>query len=368
VLAGRALTIDALATEGVVRSLGRATETHVMPSPWGGRPRCYRLRVAQALMGRRHHRRRPRRPTMEPLADPLLEARAAARAMAFWAAANGSGCARREPGRLGNPARLEPPGRSAMSRNLAPSSARIVEDHYQRLGGSYDSYLHYSDDFVRSLTSKMIRSLKLQQDDVLVDLGGGTGMYTADILAQVPLRHPVTLVKPFAKMLANVPADLPIESVAKDALAFSAEARRYDKVLMKEAVHHVADRPTLFANLHARLRFGGRLLLVHVPPELDYPLFEAALSRSRSWHADPLHLTRQLQEVGFTVERDGLDFRHAIPKEHYFRMVEGRYMSLLSSFAHDELRAGLAEMAERYADRKILTFTDRFDFITAIKQ
>jgi hypothetical protein len=59
--------------------------------------------------------------------------------------------------------------------------------------------------------------------------------------------------------------------------------------------------------------------------------------------------------------------RHAIPKEHYFRMVEGRYMSLLSSFADHELRAGLAEMAERYADRKILAFTDRFDFITAIK-
>ena len=175
------------------------------------------------------------------------------------------------------------------------------------------------------------------------------------------------LVEPFAEMLANVPADLPIECVQKDALAFSAGPRRYDKVLMKEAVHHVVDQASLFANLHARLSEGGRLILVHVPPELDYPLFEAALTRSRTWHADPARLVEQLREAGFDVERDVLDYRHVIPKEAYFRMVAGRYMSLLSSFSDDELRAGLAEMAERYADRGVLEFTDRFDFITAIK-
>ncbi|MGH6943797.1 MAG: class I SAM-dependent methyltransferase, partial [Geminicoccaceae bacterium] len=188
-----------------------------------------------------------------------------------------------------------------------------------------------------------------------------------DILAQDPLRHPVILVEPFAQMLENVPADLPIECVPKDALAFSAEPRRYDKVLMKEAVHHVVDQAALFANLHSRTNPGGRLLLVHVPPELDYPLFEAALERSRTWHADPARLAQQLRESGFTVERDRLDYPHAIPKDVYFRMVGGRYMSLLSSFSEDELRAGLAEMAERYADREVLEFTDRFDFITATK-
>ena len=254
-----------------------------------------------------------------------------------------------------------------MSQAVAPSNAPIIAGHYRRLGTSYDDYLHYSSDFVRSLTTKMIACLQLTPDDVLVDLGGGTGMYAAEILAQMPLRHPVILVEPFAEMLANLPADLPIEAVAKDALAFSTEPRRYDKVLMKEAVHHVTDQPALFANLHARLGAGGRFLLVHVPPELDYPLFEAALARSRTWHADPARLAERLRAAGFAVERDRLDYQHVIPKARYFRMVEGRYMSLLSSFSDDELQAGLAEMAERYADREVLAFTDRFDFITAIK-
>jgi len=254
-----------------------------------------------------------------------------------------------------------------MSRSTAPSSAHLLQEHYQQLGADYDDYLHYSDEFVRSLTSKMMRCLDLQEDDVLVDLGGGTGMYSVDILAQVPLRHPVILVEPFAEMLANAPRDVPIECVQRDALAFSAEPRRYDKVLMKEAVHHVEDQPALFANLHGRLSPGGRLLLVHVPPQLDYPLFEAALQRSLTWHADPRRVVELLREAGFAVERDRLDYRHVIPKAAYFRMVAGRYMSLLSSFSDDDLQAGLAEMAERYADREVLEFTDRFDYITAIK-
>jgi SAM-dependent methyltransferase len=254
-----------------------------------------------------------------------------------------------------------------MSRSAAPSSVHLLEDHYQRLGADYDAYLHYSHDFVRRLTSRMIRCLDLQRDDVLVDLGGGTGIYAADILAQVPLRPAVILVEPFAQMLANVPPDLAIERVQKDALAFSMEPRRYDKVLIKEAVHHVADQAALFVNLHARLSPAGRLLLVHVPPELDYPLFEAALVRSRTWHADPARLVQLLREAGFAVDREQLEYRHAMPKDAYFRMVAGRYMSLLSSFSDDELRAGLAEMVERHADQEILRFTDRFDFITALR-
>ncbi|HSS66480.1 MAG TPA: SAM-dependent methyltransferase, partial [Gammaproteobacteria bacterium] len=102
-------------------------------------------------------------------------------------------------------------------------------------------------------------------------------------------------------------------------------------------------------------------------PEIDYPLFRKALERSRSWHADPSALVRALEAAGFAVERDTLEYRHALPKETYFSMVAGRYMSLLTSFSDEELEAGLAEMTETYADRDILEYTDRFDFITGVK-
>jgi ubiquinone/menaquinone biosynthesis C-methylase UbiE len=247
------------------------------------------------------------------------------------------------------------------------SKTDTVNEHYSRLAERYDDYLHYSDDFIRALTSKMIDKLQLQKGDRFVDLGCGTGMYSLDILEQVALDHPVIGVDPFPQMLAKIPKEAPITAVPLDALAFSAQDGTYDKILMKEAVHHVDDRARLFSNLFESLSAGGRLLLVHVPPKVDYPLFDKALERALGWHANPDELVALLQRTGFQVERDGLDYQHSIPKERYFQMVERCYMSVLSSFTADEIREGLAEMERKYKDVTTLRFVDHFDYITGAK-
>ncbi len=244
----------------------------------------------------------------------------------------------------------------------------VLQKHYTNLADDYDTYLHYSGEFVRSLTQKMVAMLDLQPDDVFVDLGGGTGMYSLDIVRQVPLRHRVVLVDPFPEMLAMVPEGEPVDTVAMDGLQFSERPGRYDKILIKEAVHHIEDRPRLFRNVFDRLNPGGALLLVHVPPELDYPLFDAALERSLNWHADPDELARQMKDAGFLVERDSLDFEHEMPKEQYFDMVRACYMSLLTSFSDEELAAGLKEMERKWADIEILKFNDHFDYIAGYKR
>jgi hypothetical protein len=55
-----------------------------------------------------------------------------------------------------------------------------------------------------------------------------------------------------------------------------------------------------------------------------------------------------------------------MPKQACFRMVEGRWMSPLTSFEDDELAAGLAKMETRYADRDVLSYDDHFDDLTAL--
>jgi trans-aconitate methyltransferase len=247
-------------------------------------------------------------------------------------------------------------------------SREVLDKHYRRIADRYTDYLSYADDFVPTLAAKMAEMLRLQEEDVLVDLGGGSGIYTAALLDQVELREPVVLVDYFAAMLEQVPDDLPVEKVNMDALAFAAEPRHYDKVLIKETVHHVDDRPLLMRRLYERLEPGGALLLVHVPPELDYPLFEDALQRAKSWHADPDELEAQLGAAGFTTDRDAVDWRHRLPKQRYFDMVASGYMSVLSSFSDEELRRGVEEMAETYADTEVLEFTDHFDYLVGYKQ
>lgn len=241
----------------------------------------------------------------------------------------------------------------------------VISEHYRRLGPRYDTMLRYSPDFVQTLTDKMVDALRLQPDDRLVDLGCGTGMYTVELLRQVPLRHPVLCVDPSPEMLAHVPDEAVIRPRLADALEFSTWPGTYDKILMKETVHHVDDRGQLFANLHDRLSPDGVMLLVHVPPRVQYPLFEAALERCLRWMADPEDVVTDLEKAGFWVEWDGLDHQHAIPKEQYLDMVRNRYMSVLTSFTAGELEAGLREMAETHADDEVLHFVDHFDYLTA---
>ncbi len=243
----------------------------------------------------------------------------------------------------------------------------VIDEHYERIAERYSEYLSYSGGFVPALVAKMIDMLQLSENDVFVDLGGGTGIYTAAILEQVKLRRPVVLVDFSADMLDHVPDDLPVEKVHMDALTFSEQPRRYDKVLIKETVHHVDDRQTLFQNLYERIEPDGALLLVHVPPDIDYPLFEAARKRALRWHADPDELERLLGEAGFRVERDAVDWPHSIPKQRYFEMVASQYMSVLSSFNQDEIAAGLREMEETHAEAEVLEFTDHFDYIVGYK-
>lgn len=243
----------------------------------------------------------------------------------------------------------------------------VLDKHYRRLADNYDQFLYYSSEFVRALTTRMIEKLQLQPTDVLADVGCGTGMYSADILKQVPLENPIIGVDPYREMLAQIPPQSQIVPVAEDALTFSRREGVYNKVLVKETIHHVDDIPEFIANIYGHLPPGGILLLVHVPPNVQYPLFKAALARCLNWHADPDVLEKQLQAAGFEVQRDALDYPHSLPKQHYFNMVRNSYMSVLTSFSSEELSEGLEEMEAEYHDRDVLEFIDHFDYLTAVK-
>lgn len=243
----------------------------------------------------------------------------------------------------------------------------VLDQHYRRLADDYDQFLYYSPTFVRALTTKMIAKLELVPSDTLADVGCGTGMYAIDILKQIPLENPVIGVDPYREMLAQIPSAAQIVPVVEDALAYSRRPGAYSKVLVKETIHHVADIPEFVRNVYRNLPAGGRMLLVHVPPGVNYPLFDAALARCLNWHADPNVLIDQLEAAGFKVGRDALDYEHVLAKDHYFNMVRNRYMSVLTSFSDHELQAGLEEMERTHLQKQTLTFVDHFDFLTAVK-
>ncbi|MEX2588312.1 MAG: methyltransferase domain-containing protein [Actinomycetota bacterium] len=249
-----------------------------------------------------------------------------------------------------------------------PVDDEAVKKHYENLADDYDEFLYWSPDFVGKLTDRIVELLELGPQDRLLDLGGGTGMYSLAILDRIGLEKPITLVDPFPRMLDKVPEDAPIETACAGALDYSERAPRFTKILIKEAVHHVERKRDLFANLYRALEPGGRIVLVHVDPTaVAYPLYEAALDNARNTFADPDEMVALLKDAGFEAEKSQLVYHHEVPTDRYHRMVETGYMSIISNLDDRQREAGLAQMRERHAGMGKLRFPETFSYVLGVK-
>jgi len=245
--------------------------------------------------------------------------------------------------------------------------SELIHNHYQKLAGMYEDLWFYSEDFVQFITKKIIEYLSLKKTDILIDLGCGTGIYAKEINNQMQLYNPIICVDSSNKMLEQIPNNLKYKCVEMDAIDFSALSGTYNKIIIKELIHHINDLDLLLGNLFQRLTSGGILLLILLPPTIDYPLFNKALRKYEEAQPNYNNLASLLSKIGFHVAVNFVEYPLAIPKSKYLQMVQNRYMSLLSTFDDEELALGLAEMEQKYAEQSTLKFSDRFVFITASK-
>ncbi len=242
-----------------------------------------------------------------------------------------------------------------------------TKNHYKNIANIYDNLWSYSPGYIKFTTQKIIEHLQLTPTDTLVDIGCGTGIYSKEILNQIQLNQPIICVDPAAEMLAIIPTNSGLKPVEMDGVEFSAKPGTYNKIFLKEAIHHIEKKSLLFQNLWQRLTSGGIFLLLLLPPTIDYPLFDKALRLYEKTQPHYQEMINLLQQVSFVVNVDIVEYPLELGKVQYFQMVENRYMSLLSRFDDAELAAGLKEMEEKYKDKSLLKFSDNMVFITAKK-
>ncbi|EAZ92763.1 class I SAM-dependent methyltransferase [Crocosphaera chwakensis] len=242
-----------------------------------------------------------------------------------------------------------------------------IQNHYQNLASQYDKFWGDSSQFINFLTQAIIENLQLKPTDILVDLGCGTGIYSKEIRAQINLKNKIICVDPSDKMLEKIPNNSYYQTVVKDAVEFANEPGNYDKILIKEMIHHIDNKEKLLKGLFYRLNKQGILLIILLPPTIEYPLFKQALSVYESVQPHYNDLVNLCENIGFKTKVNFIDYNVSISKEKYFNMVKNRYMSLLSRFNDEELEQGLIEMRENYTNVSNLEFCDRFVFLVAKK-
>ena len=227
----------------------------------------------------------------------------------------------------------------------------------------------------------------------LLDIGGGTGNFTRCLL---PYVDRAVIVDPFLSAsdesddtrIEFVSAAAEAFAVDEDATALSASAMpdwrtNYDYILLKEVVHHLDNRVTLFRGLHKSLNESidnenkpqnPQLLLITRPQtDLDYPLWPAALDVWAQNQPSAAQLTEELHQAGFIRTATTVhDYPCQISLTAWQGMVQRRFWSTFSHFTDEELQAACADMSVTQADRlhdngTTLRFEDRLVFIRAWK-
>lgn len=239
--------------------------------------------------------------------------------------------------------------------------------HYAQLADTYDDTWSHRPEYLDWMAGHMRHRMRLRPGEWIGDIGAGTGLFLRRLLPYATEQTPVVCVDPSAAMLARLPRDPrlhPVEATAEDLAAGRVElpCPAFDALVVKEAVHHFTDLPETLAGLAGRLAPGGRILIITLPPKLDYPLFATALDRFAAHQPEPETVANALRRAGLSVTISTEEFQVTIDRDHWLSLVANRWMSVLSQLSAEELDRGLAEIADEHPPGE-LRFTDRFAFV-----
>ncbi len=153
---------------------------------------------------------------------------------------------------------------------------------------------------------QVVAALEIRKDEVLADIGAGTGYFTRRFAARAAKVYaadvnPDLLDSIAAQKMPNVETVL----VAPDDPGLPAAA--VDTIFFCNVLHHIENRPAYYEKLRVALRPGGRIVIVdfHKRPLPVGPPPPMKLSEEE--------VTREFERAGFRLAR-----RHDFLEHQYF--------------------------------------------------
>jgi ubiquinone/menaquinone biosynthesis C-methylase UbiE len=246
-----------------------------------------------------------------------------------------------------------------------------TDEHYKRLAETYDGNWASRPQYVSWMADKIMTWLRPMSGERIADIGSGTGLFLRRLMEIATPETPILCVDPSQPMLDLLPDDPRLTPVCATAeqIASGEVAMPFPKVdafVFKEAIHHVKDIAATLTGLADRLNPGGRILIVSLPPRLDYPLFQGALDRFAENQPEPDDMVKAMRKAGLTTDSAIEEFTVTIDRDKWLDLVRNQWMSVLSTFSKREIAAGVEDIAARYPENPI-SYADRFAFVRGIK-
>lgn len=242
-----------------------------------------------------------------------------------------------------------------------------MTDHFDHIAAIYDNVWQFTEEYQSWMQDNIESFLSFSKDDVFVDLGGGTGRISDYLCQKHNFSYQPYCVEPSIKMAKLASEINSIRVLNTDAITFSEMPLNYNKILLKEAVHHIKNRDTLWRNLNDKLCDGGSILIVTRPKDLKMPLFHKAKDAFSLNQPSADDLASELKEAKFDVEVISDSYKFDIELNVWKKMIRNRFMSDLSVFTDEEIETGIKEIEKTYLGNDIIEITDELIFILAKK-
>ncbi len=240
--------------------------------------------------------------------------------------------------------------------------------HYTSFAQDYDGAFSSDLNYCRWSANSIVNLLELKKDDFLVDLGGGTGFFSSLIHKKSGLDKRVLCVDTCEKMLEKADMYDNVFTMCDSASSFSGKDElKYDKIFIKEAVHHFENRIDIFSQIYGQLGCHGIICIVTRPQTPGFPLFKSALKSFEQSQPDYNVFITELEKAGFDVKVHKKAYPFKIKKNRWFELLKQKFMSNLAQFSDIEIDNGLKELEEYYHDSDFFFFDDILIYITGYK-
>jgi len=215
-------------------------------------------------------------------------------------------------------------------------------------GSEHDSLWSFSRDHHEWLTDLIIKHLEPAAHHRLVDLGAGTGYFLHRLTHRIGFYKTPIAVEPDPKMVAIAKQRLGMQCIDMDAQAFLRQAPKLDRFLLKEMIHTIPDRASLWRDIRSAMNLGGRALVMTRPQVPGLPFFDKAMEAfARSQPAIDV-LLDEIAQSGLVPEFSWVSRPMSLEKDRWASLLRGRFSSNLNALSDAEIEDGIRQMDLRF--------------------
>ncbi len=242
-------------------------------------------------------------------------------------------------------------------------------NHFDTIADLYDDAWDFSETYNSQVLQYISSFLDLKKDDVLLDIGGGTGKI-CNQLNKINNLCKAICIEPSADMIEKASLLNKIETICTGAVEFFESNKiKYTKILMKEMIHHIPLKKLkdIFSTIYSTIDENGKILIVTRPQHINFPLFRKAKEAFVQNQPNYSLIVEILKQVGFHAVIKNRDLNVNLSMHKWLSMVKNRFMSDLAPFSDFEIEIGIQEIKSKFKSQNILTFKDNLIFILVSK-